>query len=214
MMVSFSLGTYKVPNISRLARISGTDDYGHPFPLVVNQLARITIVGTNAGPTAFDNVTITSGMPNNIAIEAVNTSQGDVSVYNSAITVHAGHLDVGQSVTVYVDVTVVATYPSDAPFNVCAGLTYTNGVARLSCLPNQSAVPPGTRPRGDCRPTASARSMIPIGRRCFCRYPARHSMRRPRVGVERADVDRAEPPQAITATLSKQNGESLALRFR
>ena len=123
-----------------------------PFPLVVNQLARITIVGLNAGPTAFDNVTITSGMPNNIAIEAVATSQGDVSVYNSALTVHVGHLEVGQSVTVYVDVTVVAAYPSDAPFNVCAGLTFTNGVARLSCLPNQSAVPPGTRPRGDLPP--------------------------------------------------------------
>ena len=117
-----------------------------PFPLVVNQLARITIVGTNAGPTALDNVTITSGMPNNLAIEAVSASQGNVSVYNSAITVHAGHLDVGQGVTVYVDVAVVAAYPTDAPFNVCAGLTYTNGVARLSCLPNQSAVAPGSRP--------------------------------------------------------------------
>ncbi len=117
-----------------------------PFPLVVNQLARITIVGLNVGPTAFDNVTITSGMPNNIAIEAVTTSQGDVAVYNSALTVHVGHLEVGQSVTVYVDVTVVAAYPSDAPFNVCAGLTFTNGMARLSCLPNQSAVPPGGRP--------------------------------------------------------------------
>ena len=88
-----------------------------PFPLVVNQLARITIVGTNAGPTALDNVTITSGMPNNIAIEAVSASQGNVSVYNSALTVHVGHLDPGQGVTVYVDVTVVAAYPSDTPFN-------------------------------------------------------------------------------------------------
>jgi hypothetical protein len=124
----------------------------NPFPLVVNQLARIIIVGTNAGPTGFDNITITSGLPNNMAIEAVNTSQGDVSVYNSALTVHVGHLDVGQSVTVYVDVTVVAAYPSDAPFNVCAGLTFTNGVARLSCLPNQIAVPIGSRPRGDLPP--------------------------------------------------------------
>ena len=123
-----------------------------PFPLVVNQLARITIVGTNAGPTALDNVTITSGMPNNIAIEAVSASQGNVSVYNSALTVHVGHLDPGQGVTVYVDVTVVAAYPSDTPFNVCAGLTYTNGVARLSCLPNQIAVPTGSRPRGDLPP--------------------------------------------------------------
>lgn len=123
-----------------------------PFPLVVNQLARITIVGTNAGPTALDNVTITSGMPNNLAIEAVSASQGNVSVYNSALTVHVGHLDVGQSVTVYVDVTVVSAYPTDTPFNVCAGLTYLNGVARLSCLPNQAAVSPGSRPTGTLDP--------------------------------------------------------------
>jgi hypothetical protein len=100
-----------------------------PFPLVVNQLARITIVGTNPGPAALDNVTITSGVPNNMSIEAVNVSQGSVSVYNSSITLDAGHLD-----------------PGHAPFNVCAGLTYANGVARLSCLPNQVAVPPGSRP--------------------------------------------------------------------
>ncbi len=117
-----------------------------PFPLVVNQLARITIMATDAGPTALDNVTITSGVPNNMSIEAVNTSQGDVSVYNSAILIHVGHLDPGGSVTVYVDVTVVGAYPSDAPFNLCAGLTFTNGVARLSCLPNQVAAPPGSRP--------------------------------------------------------------------
>jgi hypothetical protein len=123
-----------------------------PFPLVVNQLARITIVGANPGPAALDNVTITSGMPNNIAIEAVTTSQGEVSIFNSAITVHAGHLEPGQSVTVYIDVTIVKAYASDAPFNVCAGLTYTNGVARLSCLPNQIAVPIGSRPTGDLPP--------------------------------------------------------------
>ncbi len=117
-----------------------------PFPLVVNQLARVTIVGTNPGPAALDNVTITSGVPNNMSIEAVNVSQGNVAVYNSAITINVGHLDPGQGVTVYVDVTVVKAYPSDAPFNVCAGLTYTNGVARLSCLPNQVAAPPGSHP--------------------------------------------------------------------
>ena len=32
-----------------------------------------------------------------------------------------------------IDVVVVDAYPSDAPFNLCAGLTYTNGTARLSC---------------------------------------------------------------------------------
>jgi hypothetical protein len=123
-----------------------------PFPLVVNQLARVTIVATDAGLTALDNVTITSGVPNNMSIEAVTTSQGEVAVYNSAITIHVGHLDPGGSVTVYVDVTVVASYPTDAPFNVCAGLTFTNGVARLSCLPNQVAAPPGSRPIGTLPP--------------------------------------------------------------
>jgi hypothetical protein len=120
-----------------------------PFPLVVNQAARITIVAANPGPAAIDNVAMTTGMPNNMSIEGVSTSQGSVSVYNSAITVRAGRVEPGQGVTVYIDVVVVTAYPTDAPFNVCAGLTYTNGVARLSCLPNQPAAPPGSRPTVD-----------------------------------------------------------------
>jgi hypothetical protein len=123
-----------------------------PFPPVVNQPARITIVAANPGPAAIDNVAMTTGMPNNMSIEGVSTSQGSVSVYNSAITVHAGRVEPGQGVTVYIDVVVVTAYPTDAPFNVCAGLTYTNGVARLSCLPNQSAAPPGSRPSGELPP--------------------------------------------------------------
>lgn len=123
-----------------------------PFPPVINQPARITLVATNPGPAAVDNVVMTTGMPNNMSIEGVNASQGSVSVYNAAITVHAGRVEPGQGVTVYIDVVVVTAYPTDAPFNVCAGLTYTNGVARLSCLPNQPAAPPGSRPRGDLPP--------------------------------------------------------------
>lgn len=123
-----------------------------PFPPVVNQPARITIVATNPGPAAVDNVAMTTGMPNNMSIEGVSASQGSVSVYNAAIIVRAGRVEPGQGVTVYIDVVVVTAYPTDAPFNVCAGLTYTNGVARLSCLPNQPAVPPGSRPRGDLPP--------------------------------------------------------------
>jgi hypothetical protein len=123
-----------------------------PFPLVVNQLARITIVAANPGPAAVDNVSLTMGMPNNLSIEGVSTSQGSVSVYNAAITVSAGRVEPGQAITVYIDVVVVTAYPTDAPFNACAGLTYTNGVARLSCLPNQPAVPSGTRPSGDLPP--------------------------------------------------------------
>jgi uncharacterized repeat protein (TIGR01451 family) len=123
-----------------------------PFPLVVNQLARVTIVGHNPSPEAADNVVITSGVPNNLGIQNVSASQGGISVYNSAITVHVGRLEPNQSVTVDVDVVVVDAYPSDAPFNMCAGLTFTNGVARLSCLPNQRAASPGTRPIGTLPP--------------------------------------------------------------
>lgn len=123
-----------------------------PFPLVVNQLARITVVGSNPSPEAADNVVISSGVPNNMAIQNVSASQGNVSVFNSAIIVRVGRLEPNQTVTVYIDVVVVAAYPSDAPFNACAGLTYTNGVARLSCLPNQRAASPGTRPTGELPP--------------------------------------------------------------
>jgi uncharacterized repeat protein (TIGR01451 family) len=131
----------------------------NPFPLVVNQTARITIVASNAGPDAADNVVVTDGVPNNMGILGVSASQGDVSVYNSAVTVRIGHLDPGQTVTIYVDVVVVAAYPSDAPFNNCAGLTYADGTARLSCLPNQSAVtqpgrPASTLPPNGQRPIA------------------------------------------------------------
>jgi uncharacterized repeat protein (TIGR01451 family) len=123
-----------------------------PFPPVVNQPARITLVAANPGPAAIDNVVVTMGVPNNMSIEGVSASQGSVSVYNSAITVHAGRVEPGQGVTVSIDVVVVTAYPTDAPFNVCAGLTYTDGVARLACLPNQPAAPPGSRPIGDLPP--------------------------------------------------------------
>jgi hypothetical protein len=123
-----------------------------PFPLVVNQPARITLVAANPSSAAVENVTLTMGMPNNLSIEGVSASQGSVTVYNSAITVRAGRVEPGQSVTAYIDVVVVTAYPTDAPFNVCAGLTYTNGVARLSCLPNQPAAPSGSRSSGDLPP--------------------------------------------------------------
>jgi len=74
-----------------------------------------------------------------------------------AVTVHAGTLAPGQTMYVYLDVVIVSAYPSDAPFNLCAGLTFTNGTARLSCLPNQPAgsrpgKPPATLSPGGQRP--------------------------------------------------------------
>jgi uncharacterized repeat protein (TIGR01451 family) len=111
-----------------------------PFPLVVNQNARITMVAYNIGNANADNVVITNGVPNNMGIIGVSSSQGGGSVYNSAATVDVGTIAPGQSVTVYLDVFVVKANPSDAPFNDCAGLTFHDGTARLSCLPRQAAV--------------------------------------------------------------------------
>jgi uncharacterized repeat protein (TIGR01451 family) len=110
-----------------------------PWPLVVNQGARATITASNPSGENADNVTITAAVPNNMALANVTTTQGQISVYNSAVTVRAGTLGPGQTMYVYLDVIIVAAYPSDAPFNLCSGLTFANGTARLSCLPNQPA---------------------------------------------------------------------------
>jgi uncharacterized repeat protein (TIGR01451 family) len=131
-----------------------------PWPLVVNQGARVTITASNPSGENADNVTVTAGVPNNMQLANVSATQGQINVYNMAVTVHAGTLAPGQVMYVYLDVIVVAAYPSDAPFNLCAGLTFTNGTARLSCLPNQPAgsypgrppvtlVPNGQRPIDD-----------------------------------------------------------------
>jgi uncharacterized repeat protein (TIGR01451 family) len=111
-----------------------------PFPFVVNQNARITMVAYNIGNANADNVVITNGVPNNMGIIGVSSSQGGGSVYNSAATVDIGTIAPGQSVTVYLDVWIAKANPSDTPFNDCAGLTFYNGTARLSCLPRQPAV--------------------------------------------------------------------------
>jgi hypothetical protein len=128
-----------------------------PWPLVVNQSARITITASNPSGENADNVTITAGVPNNMALTNVTTTQGQISVYNMSVSIYAGTLAPGQTMYVYLDVIVVAAYPTDAPFNLCAGLTYTNGTARLSCLPNQPASsrpvePPAELPPNGQRP--------------------------------------------------------------
>ena len=110
-----------------------------PWPLVINQGARITVTASNPSGENADNVTISTGVPNNMMLANVTTTQGQINVYNMAVTVHAGTLAPGQTMYVYLDVVVVAAYPSDAPFNLCAGMTYTKVTARLSCLPNQPA---------------------------------------------------------------------------
>ncbi len=117
-----------------------------PWPLVVNQGARITITASNASGENADNVTVTAGVPNNMGLASVTATQGGVNVYNSAVTNYVGTLAPGQVVYLYLDVVVVSAYPTDAPFNLCAGLTFSNGTARLSCLPNQTAVSGSYRP--------------------------------------------------------------------
>ena len=114
-----------------------------PWPLVINQGARPHHYRHKPQPENADNVTITAGVPNNMALANVTTTQGQINVYNMAVSVYAGTLAPGQTMYVYLDVVVVAAYPSDAPFNLCAGLTFSGGTARLSCLPNQ---PAGSRP--------------------------------------------------------------------
>jgi len=128
-----------------------------PWPLVINQGARITITASNPSGENADNVTITAGVPNNMALSNVTTTQGQINVYNMAVSVQAGTLVPGQTTYVYLDVVVVAAYATDAPFNLCAGLTFTNGTARLSCLPNQPASsrpgrPSATLPANGQRP--------------------------------------------------------------
>ena len=123
-----------------------------PWPLIVNQGARVTVTASNAGPDNANNVTITAGIPNNMGLSNVSATQGQVTVSNMSVTVFAGTLAPGQTMYVYLDVVVVSTYPSDAPFNLCAGLTYVDGTARLSCLPNQTALGPGYRPSASLPP--------------------------------------------------------------
>jgi hypothetical protein len=128
-----------------------------PWPLVVRQSARITVTASNPSAENADNVVITAGVPNNMALANVTTTQGEISVYNSAVRVYVGTLGAGQTMQVFLDVVVMTAYPTDAPFNLCAGLTFAGGTARLSCLPNQPAgstpgrppvtlVPNGSRP--------------------------------------------------------------------
>jgi hypothetical protein len=110
-----------------------------PWPLVINQSARITVTASNPSGENADNATVSAGVPNNMMLANVTATQGQINVFNMGVTVHAGTLAPGQTMYVYLDVVVVSAYPSDAPFNLCAGLTFTNGTARLSCLPNQPA---------------------------------------------------------------------------
>jgi hypothetical protein len=53
---------------------------------------------------------------------------------------------------VFLDVVVMTAYPTDAPFNLCAGLTFAGGTARLSCLPNQPAGSTPGRPPATLSP--------------------------------------------------------------
>jgi uncharacterized repeat protein (TIGR01451 family) len=128
-----------------------------PWPLVINQGARITVTASNPSGENADNVTITAGVPNNMALANVTATQGQINVFNMAVSVRAGTLAPGQTMYVYLDVVVVTAYATDAPFNLCAGLTFTNGTARLSCLPNQPASsrpskPPAALPPNGQRP--------------------------------------------------------------
>lgn len=128
-----------------------------PWPLVINQAVRVTVTASNPSGENADNVIVTAGVPNNMSLANVTATQGQINVYNMAVVVYAGTLAPGQTMYVYLDVVVVSAYPTDTPFNLCAGLTFSNGTARLSCLPNQPAgsfpgVVPATLPPNGQRP--------------------------------------------------------------
>ena len=126
-----------------------------PWPLVINQGARLTVTASNPSPENADNVVVTAGIPNNMALSNVAATQGEINVFNSAVTVRVGTLGAGQTMQVFIDVVVVAAYPTDAPFNLCAGLTFAGGTARLSCLPNQPAGSTPGRPPVTLSPNGS-----------------------------------------------------------
>jgi len=126
-----------------------------PWPLVIRQSARMTVTASNPSGENADNVVISAGVPNNMSLANVTTTQGEISVYNSAVQVHVGTLGAGQTIQVFLDVVVMTAYPTDAPFNLCAGLTFAGGTARLSCLPNQPAGSTPGRPPVTLSPNGS-----------------------------------------------------------
>jgi uncharacterized repeat protein (TIGR01451 family) len=72
-----------------------------PWPLVINQGARITITASNPSGENADNVTVTAGVPNNMALANVTATQGQINVFNMAVSVQAGTLAPGQTMYVY-----------------------------------------------------------------------------------------------------------------
>ena len=153
------LGAAPARSVARPAAVAnpGLTIAAAPWPLVINQGARLTVTASNPSGENADNVTISAGVPNNMMLANVTATQGQINVFNMAVTVHAGTLAPGQTMYVYLDVVVVSAYPTDAPFNLCAGLTFAGGTARLSCLPNQPAgsypaKPPATLSPGGQRP--------------------------------------------------------------
>jgi uncharacterized repeat protein (TIGR01451 family) len=113
-----------------------------PSPPIVGQAARISVVATNAGPVEAQNVVITDPLPDNIALVAVSSTQGNITVQHQIITVYVGTLPPGQSVTVTSDVVVVGEFARNTPYTNCAGLTFRDGTVRMACFPLGPAYSP------------------------------------------------------------------------
>ena len=58
-----------------------------PWPLVINQGARITLTASNPSAENANNVIVTAGVPNNMQLANVTATQGQINVYNRALKV-------------------------------------------------------------------------------------------------------------------------------
>ncbi len=118
-----------------------TKSMSPPRP-VIGQVAWITIVATNVGSVSAENVVITDPLPDNIALLAVSTTQGQIQVNHHIVSVYVGTLAPGQTVTVINDVVITRQFANDTPYTNCTGLTFRDGTARLACFPFGPAFDP------------------------------------------------------------------------
>jgi uncharacterized repeat protein (TIGR01451 family) len=108
----------------------------------IGELAWIVITARNAGSANADNVIITDPIPDNMVLRAVYTTQGAIQVNQRIVTIYAGTLAPGQTMTVTNDVVLTREFAADTPYTNCTGLTYRDGTARLACFPYGPAFNP------------------------------------------------------------------------
>jgi len=132
----------------------------------IGSVARMTITATNFGSANADNVVITDPLPDNMElVGGPTTTQGSISYSHRIITVYAGTLPPGQTVTVTHDVVVTREFAQDTPYTNCTGLTFKDGTARLACFPFGPAYDPVsvTTPPSFLPEAGAAPNLAPLG---------------------------------------------------